>query len=237
MKGQELKIVFKNDLAFLTNEVALDLNQVQISDSPVKFQSPAFWTVRVINHIEKENRLFVEVLSYEVGETEFSDNQNELADILISIEKVTFKSIDTTGLLKTLHSKGPVKILPPKQETVYRQETQIQFESAYKPWALRQVENQAKIEREPIKEIYNEPFSIPIKNVTFISKGVAFSKKIQQFKKPIEFQILNESVIKEFDAIKNYFAIVLKTKTIQVFPIITSIDGEITSNKCNINRN
>ena len=39
-----------------------------------------------------------------------------MADILISIEKVTFKSIDTTGLLRTLHSREPVKILQPKPE-------------------------------------------------------------------------------------------------------------------------
>ena len=41
MKGQELKILFKDDMAFLTEEVALDFNQVHISNSPVKFQSSA----------------------------------------------------------------------------------------------------------------------------------------------------------------------------------------------------
>jgi hypothetical protein len=215
MKGQELKILFKNDMAFLTEEVALDFNQVQISDLLVKFQSPAFWTIRVINYIQKENWLFVEVLSYQVGETKFSSNQIGLADILITIEKVTFKSIDTTGLLKTMHSKDPVKILSPKQETFYRRETPIQPET--------------KIVREPIKLTYNEPFSIPIKNVKFLSGRVAFEKKIQQFIKPIEFQILNECIIEEYDPIKNYFANVLKTKKIQVVPTITTVDGVITS--------
>lgn len=215
MKGQELKIIFKGDLAFLTEEVALDFNQVQISYSPVKFQAPAFWTIRVINYIENENRLFVEVLSYQVGETEFSSNQLELEDILISIEKVTFKSIDTTGLLRTLHSKKPVKILPPKQEPVYRRETPIL--------------NETRFEREPIKATYNEPFSIPIKDVSFLSGRVAFEKKIQQFKRSIEFQIVNEHIIEEYDAIKNYFASVLKTKKIQVVPTITTVDGIITS--------
>ena len=33
MKGQELKILFKDDMAFLTEEVALDFNQVHISNS------------------------------------------------------------------------------------------------------------------------------------------------------------------------------------------------------------
>src|SRR5689334_7086731 len=126
MKGQELKIIFRNNLAFLTEEVALDFNQVQISHSHVRFKAPAFWTVRVITYIENEHRLFVEVLSYQVGETQFPSSQIELADKLISIEKVSFKSIDTVGLLRTLNSKEPVKILPPKTETVYRRETFIQ---------------------------------------------------------------------------------------------------------------
>jgi hypothetical protein len=215
MKGQELKILFKDDMAFLTNEVALDFNQVQISDLVVKFQAAAFWTVRVISYIEEENRLHVEVLSYEVGETKFSSNQIELANILVSVEKVTFKSIDTSGLLRTLNSKKPVKILSPKEGTIYRRDTSVQPE--------------IKIERKPIKVTYNEPFSIPIKNVTFLSGRVAFEKKIQQFKKSIEFQISNENIIEEYDSIKNYFANVLKTKNIHVVPTITTEDGVITS--------
>jgi len=215
MKGQELKIIFRDDLAFLTEEVALDFNQVEISQLPVKFKAPAFWTVRVINYIENEHKLFVEVLSYQVGETEFSANQIVLEDTLISIEKVTFKSIDTSGLLRTLHSKEPVKILQPKPEAVYRRETLIQPE--------------IKIEREPVKHTYNEPFSIPIKDVAFLSGKVAFEKKIQQLGKLISFEIANENIIEEYDAIKNYFASVLKTKKIQVVPTIVTTDGIVTS--------
>ena len=65
--------------------------------------------------------------------------------------------------------------------------------------------------------------------MTFLSGGVAFEKKIQQFKKIIKFQISNKNIIEEYDAIKNYFGNVLKTKKIQVVPAITTVDGEITS--------
>jgi hypothetical protein len=211
MKGQELKILFKDDMAFLTEEVALDFKQVNISDSPVKFKAPAFWTVRVINYVENERRLFVEILDYQVGETDFPSNQIQLADTLIEIEKVGFRSIDTTGLLKTLNSVQPIKILPPKHETVYRQQPET------------------KIKREPVIQTYTEPFSVPIKNITFLDGGVVFNKKIQDLKKTIEFQILNDNIIEQYDAVKNYFASVLKTKKIQVVPTITIVDGEITS--------
>ena len=215
MKGQVLKILFKKDLAFLTHEVALDFKQINLPDTTVKFQSSAFWIIQVINYIEKENRLFAEVLAYQVGETAFSNNQIELADTLIAIEKITFKSIDTTGLLRTLSGNGFVKILPPKPGTGYRQEPPFQ--------------TQSKIERKPIIEIYNEAFSIPIKDVMFLSGKVVFEKKLQQFKKVIEFEILNENILEEYDAIKNYFATICKTKEIQVIPTIGSTDGIITS--------
>jgi hypothetical protein len=215
MIGQELKIVFRNDLAFLTEEVALDFNQVQIYHTPVKFQASAFWVIRVIGYIEKENRLFVEVISYQVGETSFSNIQLELADILISIEKVTFKSIDTSGLLRTLNGKVPLKIYPPKQEIVYRKEIETPIEVV--------------TDREPIKWIYSDPFSIPIKEVTFHSGRISFEKRIQYFNKLIKFQIFSDHISEGYDAIKNYFASALKTKRIHVIPTITTVDGIISS--------
>lgn len=208
MKGEVLKIVFKDDMAFLTKEVALNFKQVELPPSSVRFKTPAFWTIRVINYNEGEKKLFVEVLDYQVGETQFPFNQLQLEDTLVEIEKVTFKSIDTPGWLNTLNGVRPGKFMPTKQETVYRQETPA---------------------RVPVKRIYNEPFSVAIKDVKFLSSKVAFEKKIQQFGKSIKFEILNENIIEQYDAIKNYFANVLKTKRVQVVPTIITLDGTIES--------
>lgn len=215
MKGQVLKILFKENMAFLTQEIALNFTHVQLPNSSVKFKTPAFWTVQVINYIENEKRLHVEVLDYQVGETEFSYDQLQLSDTLSEVEIVSFKSIDTSGWLATSSRTQPTKILHPKAETVYRRETPIPPE--------------AKRERGPVKQTYTEPFSISIKNVTFLDGKVTFEKKIQQFKKPIEFQIVNEDILKQYDAIKNYFENVLKTNKIQVNPIIEATDGVVTS--------
>ncbi len=204
MKGQELKILFRENMAFLTKEVALDFKQVEIPPGSVRFKAPAFWTIRVINYNAGEKKIFVEVLNYQVGETEFAVNQIELADMLMEIEKVTFRGIDTPGWLNTLNGTKPRKFIPIKPETVYRTETPV---------------------RVPVKVIYNETFSVPIKDVTFLSGRVTFDKKIQQLGKSIKFEIPNESIIEEYDAIKNYFANVLKTKKIQVVPNIITEDG------------
>lgn len=207
MKGEVLKIIFKDGMAFLTNEVALDFNQV---DVPVgsKFRTPAYWLVSVINYNMSEKRLFVEVLEYHVGVTEFSPRQVKLNNELMEVEKVGFRSIDTPAWLKTSNGTSQGRFLPAKPEKVYRSEPILKV---------------------PVKRVYEDPFSIPIKDVTFLTGKVTFEKKVQPLGKMVKFEIANEDIIEQYDAIKNYFENVLKTKKILVAPVITTTDGEIDS--------
>lgn len=207
MKGEVLKIIFNDDMAFLTKEIALDFSQVDVPAGS-KFKAPAYWIVRVINYNLNEKRLFVEVLEYHVGATQFSSRQIELNNELMEVEKVGFRSIDTPAWLKTSNGTRPGKFLPTKPEDVYRSELVV---------------------RVPVKRIYEDPFSIPIKDVTFLAGKVAFQKKIQPLGKVVNFEIVNEDIIEQYDAIKNYFENVLKTKRIQVAPVIATSDGEIDS--------
>lgn len=207
MKGEVLKIIFNDGMAFLTKEIALDFSQVDVPAGS-KFKAPAYWIVRVINYNVNEKRLFVEVLEYHVGATQFSSRQIELNNELMEVEKVGFRSIDTPAWLKTSNGTRPGKFLPTKPEDVYRSEPVV---------------------RVPVKRVYEDPFSIPIKDVTFLSGKVAFQKKIQPLGKVVNFEIVNEDIIEQYDAIKNYFENVLKTKRIQVAPVIATADGEIDS--------
>lgn len=207
MKGEVLKIIFKDGMAFLTREVALDFSQVDVPAGS-KFVAPAFWVVRVINYNMNEKRLFVEVLEYHVGATQFSSRQIELNDALMEVENVGFKSIDTPAWLNTSNGTRTGKFMPTKAETVYRNEPDV---------------------RVPVKRVYEDPFSIAIKDVTFLAGKVSFEKKIQPLGRVVKFEILNEEIIEQYDDIKNYFENVLKTKRIQVAPAITTTDGEIDS--------
>lgn len=216
MKGLELKILFIADNAFLTKEVVLDFTQVQISDQPVRFKAEAHWDIRVINYLADERRMHVEVLKYHVGRTDFSCVQEQLEDQLNEVEKVTFNHIDTSGLLLTLNGTSPLTYKPSKSYHVHRQEATVQTTSA-------------PFERKPVVQTYQEPFSIAIKDVTFHNGYVSFEKKLPGFKKPVTFQIPNAHLLEQYDAIKNYFAIVLKTKKVEIVPSITFTDGEITS--------
>lgn len=215
MTGQEFKILFKQDKAYLASDRPLTLQQVGLPEIAKSFKAPAFWTFRVLNYKETEQKLFCEVLSYQVGDTDFSVNQKAFADKLRTIETVTFRSIDTGGLLKTLASTTPISVLPVKETPVFRQE-------------IRQEDIQTA-KREPIKRTITETFFIPLKNVQFKLGGVSFEKKLKDYNKTIEINISNYDIREEFDAVKNYFANVLNTRKIQVTATIEITDNEITS--------
>jgi hypothetical protein len=211
MTGQEFKILFKQDKAYLTPDEPLTFGQVGLPEIAKFFKAPAFWTFRILNYKEAEQKLFCEILSYQVGDTDFSINQKTFADKLKAIETVTFRSIDTGGLLRTLASTTPISVLPVKETTVFRQETT------------------QTAKREPIKKSITETFFIPLKNVQFKLGGVSFEKKFKDYNKTIELNISNYDIREEFDAVKNYFANVLNTRKIQVTATIEITDNEITS--------
>jgi len=211
MIGQELKILFWQDKAYLTTDRPLTFEQLGLPDVAKTFKKPAFWTIKVLSHIENEKKIFCEIKSYQVGETEFGSRQKSLADKLNDLRNITFKSIDTTGLLKTLAGNAgvvrPIKFVPvdrsPMQPTEF--------------------------ERQPHKVTIKEIFYVPLKNVRFKLGGVSFKKKFKEYKETLELSIPNYEIREEFDAVKNYFANVLKTKKVKVTVNIEISDNNVTS--------
>jgi hypothetical protein len=117
--------------------------------------------------------------------------------------------------LKTLSSITSISVLPVKETPVFRQE-------------YRQ-EPTIPVKTEPIVRTIIETFQIPLKNVRFKLGGVSFDKKLKDYNQTIQFTIDNYDIREEFDAVKNYFANVLKTKKIEVTATIELTDNEITS--------
>jgi hypothetical protein len=223
MTGQELIIVFKHDKAFLTSDKALTFNQLDLPEIAKSFKATAFWTIKVLNFRPFEKKIFAEIQSYQIGEIEFPYNQLQLADKLNEVEKVTFRSIDTSGLLKTLAGTTPIKITPLKlmpefsNEPIYHQPKQFVREPKM-PFI-----------KEPIKQTIKETFYIPLKNVRFKLGGVSFDKKFEAHNKTLEITISNYDIREEFDAVKNYFANVLNSKKIEVTAIVEIIDNKVIS--------
>lgn len=226
MKGEEYIIKFVDDKAYLTEDYCLTLSQVDLPETIRKFKKPAYWKFRVINHIIQEKRIFCEILTYNMGEINFSENQIRNEEKLKQVEKISFRSIDTIGLLRTsTGTQGPISLKPRKpefiKENVVNEPDTSEIYSAKKSSITEPT-------RLPVIEIYKETIEVPFKEVNFKFGCVSFSKKIKRFNSLVNFEILNYDIREEFDAIKNYFANILKTKKITVEIEIEITDKQIT---------
>ena len=203
MKGQELKIIFKDNHAFLTNEVALNFNQVQISDiyEPIA-KEQSYWKIRVINYNQTENKLYVDFVKHFKGATNFDAFQLRHENILMSIQQVAFKHINTHSLTDTFILKPKVK-------------------NDFIPTFL---ENTQTAIKQPT--IIKETFSIPIQDITFINGAITFEKKFALLQEPVKFTIPNETIIEAYDAVKTYFSNVLNTNKITVEAIVEIQNGQ-----------
>jgi hypothetical protein len=148
MIGQELIIVFKKDKAFLTPYKALNFEQIGLYGEKT-FKTEAFWKIKILKFNESENKIMAEILAYHVGAESYPNNQLHLADKLIDIEKVVFQGgIDTHGLLKTLNSTTPLKIIPQKSPNVIRRD----------PFEYQSNQNFNISINHTIQEVFSVPF-------------------------------------------------------------------------------
>ena len=207
MNGQELKIKFFQDKAYLIDGIALSFDQLGLPDIAKTFQEPAYWIIKVLNYLEGERKIFCKIISYRMGSTKFEPNQLSFSDSLRDIQVVTFRGIDTIGLLKTLAGNRASAIRSSKFD----------------------LEGRAiEINGQTPKQKIQETIFIPLKKVIFNLGSVSFKKKFKEHERPIEIIILNPDIKEEFDAIKNYFSNVLGTKKISVNVHIEILNDEVS---------
>lgn len=210
MKGCELKIIFEGDSAYLVSGKMLSLAKLGLDGTKI-FKVPAYWNIRVINYLEKEKRLFCEILRYNLGKTEFDNVQMTLRESLNGIEKVSFKNIDTNGLLRTREGKANGFI-----------RHKSSFESA-------KYQNQSSAGGTiPGAQNLEFTFSISLKRINFGNGVVTFQRKFPELKEKVEFSILNSNIREEFDAVKDYFSKIFGSKKIEVTVKVEITDGNVS---------
>lgn len=215
MQGLELKLIFKNSQGYLTDDIALNFTNYGLNDHVINFQSHAYWIVRVISFNNKENRVFCEILSYRLGQTDFEPNQKQMANKLSQIEYISFNKIDTTGLLSTLLK---IKKNPLKKPIVYKTISK-NLNFSEKP----------NIERKPEKIQINKTFYYPLKHIDFNNGYVSFGQKFQEYEKVLDIIIENQDIIEEYDAVKDYFENILATKDVKIMVSIEIVDNKVIS--------
>lgn len=202
-------------MAFITASKCLPLQQVCIPARFERFQSPASWKIRVISHRPREKRIFAEVLAYNTFPSDFTFFQLSENPALHELEKIDFRSIDTNGLLGTIRGSKGGRVFTPSTESI--------------PTRTDHRHNTTKVqEHVPQSLVIKESFQIPIQEVHFKSGRALFTQRIEQLGRNLEFEVVNENIKEEFDAIKNYFGNALRVKKIHLIVEIVVNAGQIT---------
>lgn len=190
MQGQELKIIFETDKAFLLKDIALTFEQISLSSFVKLFNEPAYCKVKVLKYSEIEKKIHCEIISYNIGKTEFDITQNNLSQELGLIQKVTFRTIDTMQMLAIAKGKTGS--------------------------SLTRITNSINKNTRTFNQKITETFSIPFKDAQFKNSGISFEYILRKYNRKVVFEISNPDIREEFDAIKDYFSNILKTKRIHV---------------------
>jgi len=202
----KLIIQFEQNIGFLHPDHELSIADLGLQDTIQEFRKNAFWELRIIDFEPENGKLFADISDYKIGIPEVTEVQLKNRDKLIRIKKISFRQIDTGGLLKTatLKFSGNTKT----SHSTISEEKNI-------PPPIK-IEEKTVEAIAPVIRVLNGSFTLPIKDLRFVMGGISCLKQIKGFADPIEFFVYNPEIREEFDAVKNYFSNFLKTKKITI---------------------
>lgn len=249
MTGQVLTILFKDAQAYIVNGLPMQLNQLRLVEKIAVPREVASWVIEVLNYIDSEKKLFCKIIEYNLGFNDFDENQKRISHQLKEVRFITFQSIDTAGLLRTLPGIQPITTKSEALIQTYPNEEMDNEQNKSTP-EINADSMELKVRQnsrvDPSEEELNphpqsikskirqklslsETFYVPIKDVKFTYGGVIVYKALKKFPYPLEFFIPNDDIREEFDAVKNYFANALGKKKIEVTVRIEINNDEIIS--------
>lgn len=211
MIGKRFILNFIEDKAFLTAETCLTFDQLGLPDIVRRFNEPAIWAFEVLEYNEEDHSIHAEITSYHLGNIEFPEQQLVYADLLEGIRKITFKEIDPGALLQVMDVYEPEPI-PSDYNLATSQMSEAPLDAEEAKPIHKPTAKPPKVKVQEIKT----SFTVPIKDLKFKFGCVSLEKRIEKINRACEFSIYNDEIREEFDAVKNYFANVLKVKKVQV---------------------
>lgn len=230
-----MNLILTGQEVFLAGEISLPLSAMGLPPYIQSFPHTATWQVEVLRYFKEESRIYCHVVSYQTGNHGFLPNQKQI-EFLEGLKKISFSSINTTQLMKThLGDEGIDAMI---QQNFLRSQYQTKPDkSAEKTMSYEATtasdlieEIGATNEKQVIIREIRQTYKVMIKDLRFRFGGVSFTKYLRETEKNEEIIIFNQELREEFDAVKNYFANVLKTKSITarvVFVIKNNVVEEI----------
>lgn len=181
-KHEELILRFDKEKVYVNNEDnVLSIQDLGLPDWIKEFKEEVCWKVRVIKYIESERRVFCEIINYNLNEEKIQLNNQSC---LYEIEKITFRSVDTTGLM----------------QSSVRKRDHITFNTD-SPHSTRSSKTHIKND-------------VSFDEIDFNYGYISFRQHVLQIGKTVTFRIDNVEIRPEFDSIRNYFKKTLRVKMI-----------------------
>jgi superfamily II DNA or RNA helicase len=210
-KFDELLLIFNEDKVWVnTDACVLPISCLDLFVEVEQFREGIAWKVRVLEYDEENCILRAEIIDYNVN-TDINTSQQTSLQFLI-IDKITFRAIDTGCLLRSVQLK---------------QATTINYVS--EPSVDYKIINNIQSNIVPTTTVLRKTMKVPFSKITFCNASVSFSLFVEEFKEDINFEIENEDIRPEFEAIKEYFVKLLKKKVITVDIEISYTADEIIS--------
>lgn len=190
----ELVLIFNEDKVFInTDATILQIDQLDLPIQIEKFKPEVAWKIIVRNYDEENGEIMAEIIDYSASPEINTSNQISLQ--FQPIEKIRFRSLDTTRLLRAVEFKR-ITAHPKSFEELNNIQQTIVKKVSKPEWVLK------------------KSMKVPFSNIQFLYTCVTFTIFIEELGQIIAFEIENPNIRPEFEAIKDYFIKILKKKLI-----------------------
>jgi len=210
---------FEADKAFLADR-ALSFDKLGLAALLKCFEAMACWRIRVTRYKTESTTMHAEILSYFANIPELNELPDEETNAALNqVEQIRFRHVDTDGLLKSAAGNRSPRVAVRGVPEIY----DLSEEDDIEELPLKRSDDQSLA-----FQILQKQFKVPINELRFQLGAVSFKHQFNFFDEPVSFLLHNYELREEFDAVKNYFTNVLKTKDITVIAKLELRDNTLT---------
>lgn len=224
MPNKEIIIRIDNDRVYFNSHIFISIRETNIPHQYLSFRNhqPIFWKVEMLEYTGTGNCLKVRVLQYQWQELSYFHKQEPKK----IIRRLLFEKFDWACLEPLLSSYQKINL-----SNILTHLDANQFSDEAPPHVSRaKLEPFTASSESPaeIRKTIETEFWMNISDISFRLGYVSFSKRIDRVDNAeIEFRIVNEHILAEFDSIKFWFSKILKTKKIKVRATITALGNDV----------
>lgn len=213
MGDQTLILKIFDGRVFFNPDISIPLTQTNIPVKDLMFKPyrDFYWLVKMEYFDSNNKQLFVKVQGYDTGPSEEFNQQHPKDEVrLLFFRELDWRYLESQlSYYAKINLKSIVKNMPAEHVDAKLESPNVDFAPS------------------PQKSSLSVKFDVPFADASFNLGYVGFQKYISQINREIDFKILNDHLLPEFDHIKFWFAKRLGTRKFKVRAEIQLVDNEI----------